>query len=49
MSEIIKNLPDVRKRTVERYLQKLRDSNVIEFRGAPKTGGYYVFIPKSIE
>lgn len=38
-------LPDVTKRTVERYLQKLRESNVIEFRGASKTGGYYILKP----
>ncbi len=29
------------KRTIERWLQQLKDSNKIEFRGAPKTGGYF--------
>ncbi|MDP3842571.1 MAG: helix-turn-helix domain-containing protein [Oxalobacteraceae bacterium] len=28
-------------RTVERWLKQLKDSQLIEFRGAPKTGGYY--------
>jgi len=29
------------KRTIERWLQQLKDSNKIEFCGAPKTGGYF--------
>lgn len=28
-------------RTVERHIRKLREQGKIEFRGAPKTGGYY--------
>ena len=28
-------------RTTERRLKNLKDQNLIEFRGAPKTGGYY--------
>ena len=28
--------------TIERYLQSLKQSGLIEFRGAPKTGGYYL-------
>ena len=28
-------------RTIERRLKQLKDSNKIEFRGVPKTGGYY--------
>ena len=28
-------------RTVERWLKQLKDSQLIEFRGAPKTGGYH--------
>jgi len=28
--------------TIKRYLAKLKESGKIEFRGAPKTGGYYV-------
>ena len=28
-------------RTVERWLKQLKDSQLVEFRGAPKTGGYY--------
>lgn len=31
-------------RTLERWLKQLKDSQLIEFRGAPKAGGYY---PKS--
>ena len=27
--------------TVERYVRTLKDSGKVEFRGAPKTGGYY--------
>lgn len=30
------------KPTVERYLRIARDIKMIEFRGAPKTGGYYI-------
>ncbi len=33
---------DVPGRTVERFLKTLRDEGTIEFRGAPKTGGYYI-------
>jgi ATP-dependent DNA helicase RecG len=29
-------------RTVARYLAKLKEENLIEFRGIPKTGGYYL-------
>ena len=29
------------KRTLERWLRQLKDQQAIEFRGAPKTGGYY--------
>jgi len=29
-------------RTVERHIRQLREQGKIEFRGAPKTGGYYV-------
>ena len=28
-------------RTIERWLKQLKDNQLIEFRGAPKTGGYY--------
>ena len=31
-------------KNIERWLKQLKDSQLIEFRGAPKTGGYY---PKS--
>ena len=32
----------INRRTLERYLKILSDRNDIEFRGAPKNGGYYV-------
>lgn len=28
--------------TIERWIKELRDKNIIEFRGAAKTGGYYI-------
>ena len=31
----------VTQRTIERWLKQLKDSQQIEFRGAPKTGGYH--------
>ena len=31
----------VTRRTIERWLKHLKDSQQIEYRGAPKTGGYY--------
>jgi ATP-dependent DNA helicase RecG len=30
------------KRTIERWLKQLRDQQLIEFRGSPKTGGYHL-------
>lgn len=33
---------DTPKRTIERWLKQLREEEKIEFRGAPKTGGYFV-------
>lgn len=32
---------DTPAKTVEHWLQRLRDEKQVEFRGAPKTGGYY--------
>ena len=32
---------DFSQRTLERHLKHLKDTEKIEFRGAPKTGGYY--------
>jgi|SRR5690554_5999762 len=31
---------EVTQRTLERWIKQLREKNKIEFRGAPKTGGY---------
>lgn len=33
---------DVTERTIERWLKQLRDENKIEFKGAAKTGGYFI-------
>ena len=35
------------KRTIERWLKQLKEQQAIEFRGAPKTGGYYLKQKKS--
>ncbi|MDU9377034.1 hypothetical protein McpSp1_16780 [Methanocorpusculaceae archaeon Sp1] len=32
--------------TTERHIRKLKNEGVIEFRGAPKNGGYYSLTPK---
>ena len=32
---------DMPQRTIERWLKQLKDEGKIEFRGAPKTGGYW--------
>jgi len=29
-------------RTVERHIRALKERGIIEFRGAPKTGGYFI-------
>jgi len=29
-------------KTIERWIKKLRDGNRIVFKGAPKTGGYFM-------
>jgi ATP-dependent DNA helicase RecG len=34
-------------RTIERWLKQLKDTEKIEFRGAPKTGGYFVRLDNS--
>ncbi len=33
---------NVTQRTIERHIRRLKEEGKIEFRGAPKTGGYYV-------
>lgn len=33
---------DISQRTLERWIKQLRDEKMVVFRGAPKTGGYYV-------
>ncbi len=38
---------DQSQRTIERWLKHLKDAGKIEFRGAPKTGGYFVIFNKS--
>jgi ATP-dependent DNA helicase RecG len=32
---------DTPKRTIERWLKQLKAQGLVEFRGAPKTGGYH--------
>ena len=34
-------------RTIERWLKQLKDTEKIEFRGTPKTGGYFVRLDNS--
>ena len=41
-SVISAHYPQVTPRTIERWLKTLREQGLIEFRGAPKTGGYFV-------
>jgi ATP-dependent DNA helicase RecG len=38
----ISGLINIPYRTVARHLAKLKEENLIEFRGVPKTGGYYL-------
>ena len=40
----IKSLLNVPQRTIERWINQLKKENKIEFKGAPKTGGYYRII-----
>jgi ATP-dependent DNA helicase RecG len=39
---LLMNHFEVPKRTVERWVKQLKGEHKIEFRGAPKTGGYWV-------
>ena len=32
----------ISKKSLERYIKQLKDAGLIEFRGAPKSGGYYL-------
>ena len=41
-NEITASIPDKTKRTIERQLAKLKVSRAIEFKGADKTGGYFI-------
>ena len=38
----IKSLLNIPQRTIERWINQLKKDNKIEFKGAPKTGGYFV-------
>lgn len=40
-STIAAHYPQVTQRTIERWLKTLREQGHIEFKGAPKTGGYF--------
>jgi len=33
---------EIPRKTIERWLKQLKDRGKIEFRGAPRTGGYFV-------
>ena len=35
----VMNVPE---KTIERWLKQLRQENKVEFKGAPKTGGYFI-------
>lgn len=37
----IKSLLNIPQRTIERWINQLKKENKIEFKGAPKTGGYW--------
>ncbi|MBB5021955.1 putative HTH transcriptional regulator [Desulfurispira natronophila] len=39
-NQIAQNFPGIAQRTVERWIKQLKDEDKIEFKGAPKTGGY---------
>ncbi len=41
-NQLAKQIPDKTKRTIERQLAVLKTNNKIEFKGAPKSGGYYL-------
>ena len=38
---ISNHFSQITQRTIERYIKQLKDENKIEFRGIPKTGGYF--------
>lgn len=41
-NQLANQIPDKTKRTIERQLAVLKANNSIEFKGAPKSGGYYL-------
>ncbi|MFI3298146.1 MAG: hypothetical protein R3Y59_11085 [bacterium] len=45
-SEIKSRLPEISQRSIERAIKELRSANKIEFRGAPKIGGYFLVTDK---
>jgi ATP-dependent DNA helicase RecG len=45
-SEEIKKALNLPQRSLERWLKQLKDNDKIEFRGVPKTGGYYLLASK---
>lgn len=38
----IEKLIDIPAKSIERYIKQLKDSEIIEYRGAKRTGGYYL-------
>ena len=45
-NQILATFPALTLRTLRRILSEFKKSNEIEFRGAPKTGGYFLIDPK---
>jgi ATP-dependent DNA helicase RecG len=41
-SDSIMNATGTSRATIVRYTQILKELDILEFRGAPKTGGYYI-------
>lgn len=38
----IEKLIDIPAKSIERYIKQLKDAGIIEFKGANRTGGYYL-------
>ncbi len=45
-SEMLEEMPELTLRTLGRIIKELKEANIIEFKGAPKTGGYYLIDKK---
>ncbi|WP_293742075.1 hypothetical protein [uncultured Pedobacter sp.] len=38
----IEELTDIPAKSLERYIKQLKDADIVEFKGANRTGGYYL-------